>query len=330
MNTEKVIQTITAKINTWNPEHEIISQAAEIIRSGGLVSFPTETVYGLGADALNADAVTKIYAAKGRPSDNPLILHVAGYSQAESLVYMNDIAKKLIHEFWPAPLTLVLPARNIIPLKTRGGLDTAAIRMPNNPIALALIEESRTPIAAPSANISGRPSPTDYESVYHDMNGRIDMILDGGICDIGIESTVIDVTNPEKILLLRPGGMSIEAIESVINSRLGLPDDNSKKRSPGTRYRHYAPSIPVKIWRRGDSFPDCDSNSCGYMGLHDPECNCTEKIIFDDIKNYTRGLFAGFRKFEREKFSCIVVEWPCDNSGTGAGLQDRITRASCV
>lgn len=323
--------TITAKIDRWNPEHEIILQAAKIIRSGGLVAFPTETVYGLGADALNAEAVTKIYEAKGRPSDNPLILHVSNYEQAESLVYMNSVAEKLIHEFWPAPLTLVLPARDIIPLKTRGGLNTAAIRMPDNPIALALIEEAGTPVAAPSANISGRPSPTDFESVYHDMAGRIDMILDGGICDVGIESTVIDVTNPEKILLLRPGGMPVETIEAVINSRLEFPDDNSKKRSPGTRYRHYAPSIPVKIWRRGsDSFPECDCDSCGYMGLHDPECECAEKIIFHDVKNYTHGLFAGFRRFESKKFSFIVVEWPNDISGTGAGLQDRITRASCV
>ena len=320
--------TITAKISRWNPDHEIISRAADIIRSGGLVSFPTETVYGLGADALNAQAVTKIYAAKGRPSDNPLILHVASYEQAESLVYMNDVADNLAREFWPSPLTLVLPAQDIIPLKTRGGLDTAAIRMPDNPIALALIEASRTPIAAPSANLSGRPSPTDLESVYHDMNGRIDMILDGGNTDIGIESTVIDVTNPERILLLRPGGMSVESIEAVINTNLELPDENSKKKSPGTRYRHYAPNIPVKIWKRDERFPECDSSSAGYMGLHEPECNCAEKIIFDDVKNYTRGLFAGFRRFENERLSCIVAEWPDNNSGTGAGLQDRITRAS--
>ena len=326
------MMTRTAKIDRWNPKPEIISQAAEIIRSGGLVSFPTETVYGLGADALNAQAVTKIYAAKGRPSDNPLILHVSNHEQAESLVYMNDVADNLAHEFWPAPLTLVLPARDVIPLKTRGGLGTAAIRMPDNPIALALIEASRTPIAAPSANISGRPSPTDFESVYHDMNGRIDMILDGGSCDIGIESTVIDVTNPEKILLLRPGGMSIEAIENVINMHLESPDEHSRRKSPGTRYRHYAPNIPVKVWRRGhdEHFPDCDCDSAGYMGLHEPEYECAEKIIFDDIKNYTRGLFAGFRRFEREGLSCIIAEWPDDYSGTGAGLQDRIRRASCV
>ena len=322
--------TITAKIDRWNPEPEIISRAANIIRSGGLVSFPTETVYGLGADALNSNSVSKIYEAKGRPSDNPLILHVSGYEQAERLVYMNDIAERLIHEFWPAPLTLVLNSREIIPLKTRGGLTTAAIRMPDNPVALALIEASRTPIAAPSANISGRPSPTDYESVYQDMNGRIDMILDGGSTDVGIESTVIDVTNPEKILLLRPGGMSVESIESVINAHLQLPDENSKRKSPGTRYRHYAPNIPVKIWKRDERFPECDASSTGYMGLHEPEYDCAEKIIFDDLKNYTRGLFAGFRRFERKGFTCIVVEWPDDYSGTGAGLQDRITRASCV
>ena len=323
------IRTKTAKTDRWNPEPEIISQAAEIIRSGGLVAFPTETVYGLGADALNAHAVDKIYAAKGRPSDNPLILHVSNHEQFHSLVYMNDVADKLAHEFWPAPLTLVLPARDIIPLKTRGGLSTAAVRMPDNPIALALIEASRTPIAAPSANISGRPSPTDFESVYHDMNGRIDMILDGGSTDIGIESTVIDVTNPEKILLLRPGGISIEAIENVINMHLESPDEQSKKRSPGTRYRHYAPNIPVKVWRHNEKFPECEANSTGYMGLHEPECRCAEKIIFSDVKNYTQGLFAGFRRFEREGFSCIITEWPDDNSGTGAGLQDRIMRASC-
>lgn len=322
--------TITAKINKWNPEPEIISRAAAIIRSGGLVSFPTETVYGLGADALNAHAASKIYTAKGRPSDNPLILHVSSYEQSESLVYMNDTAAKLIHEFWPSPLTLVLPAREIIPLKTRGGLDTAAIRMPDNPIALALIEASHTPIAAPSANISGRPSPTDYESVYQDMNGRIDMILDGGNTDIGIESTVIDVTNPKKILLLRPGGISVHAIESVIDIHVELPDDNSKRKSPGTRYRHYAPNIPVKIWKRDEKFPECEINSTGYMGLHEPEYKCKERIIFDDVKNYTRGLFAGFRRFESEGLSCIIAEWPDDDSGTGAGLQDRIRRASCV
>ena len=194
--------TITAKINKFNPEPEIISRAAGIIKNGGLVACPTETVYGLGADALNAEAVKKIYLAKGRPSDNPLILHVADFSQVHELVEVNEAAEILMQKFWPAPLTLVMQAKNKIPLITRGGLDTAAIRMPNNPVALALIEASGTPIAAPSANLSGRPSPTDFESVFADMNGRIEMILDGGNVEVGIESTVIDITNPKKILML--------------------------------------------------------------------------------------------------------------------------------
>ncbi|MBQ9419486.1 MAG: threonylcarbamoyl-AMP synthase, partial [Synergistaceae bacterium] len=207
------MMTTTAKPNKWNPEPEIISQAAKIIRDGGLVAFPTETVYGLGADALNPEAVKKIYEAKGRPSDNPLILHVSNVEQVNELVFVNEAAEKLMADFWPAPLTLVMKAKNIIPSITRGGLDTAAIRMPNNPIALALIEAAQTPIAAPSANLSGRPSPTDFESVLHDMNGKIEMILDGGGVEVGIESTVIDITNPEKILMLRPGGMSREILE---------------------------------------------------------------------------------------------------------------------
>lgn len=323
--------TITAKTNKWNPEREIISHAAEIIRSGGLVAFPTETVYGLGADAMNPEAVRKIYAAKGRPQDNPLILHVHSFEQARDLVFMNDIAEKLIKTFWPAPLTLVLKAKENIPSITRGGLETAAVRMPDNSTALALIEASDTPIAAPSANISGRPSPTDYESVYHDMNGKIDMIINGGNIDVGIESTVIDVTNPEKILMLRPGGMSRELIEAAINMTLESPDNISAKRSPGTRYKHYAPDIPVKIWHKGSKIPDCEINSAAYMGINDPEFENAKfgsKILFDNIKNYAHGLFSGFRKFENEKFSCIVVEWPDDNSGLCEGLRDRISRAS--
>ena len=324
--------TITAKINKWNPDKEIISQAAKILCSGGLCAFPTETVYGLGADALNSEAVRKIYLAKGRPSDNPLILHVYDISQAENLVYMNDIARKLAKIFWPGPLTFVLPAKNIIPLRTRGGLETAAVRMPDNPIALALIEAADTPIAAPSANLSGRPSPTDSESVFADMNGRIDFILDGGNTEVGIESTVIDLTNPEKILMLRPGGMSREIIEQAINMPLQVPDNTSKKRSPGTRYKHYSPEIPVKILRTEKNINDKNffiPENSGYLGLNNFEnVNIAEKIIFENINNYAHGLFSGFRKFERENLSCIIVEWPEENTGISEGLRDRILRAA--
>lgn len=321
--------TITAKLNHWNPEPDIIDKAASIIRSGGLVSFPTETVYGLGADALNTEAVSRIYQAKGRPSDNPLILHVCSEKQASELVYLNANSEKLIRTFWPGPLTLVLPARSHIPLRTRGGLPTAAIRMPDNPTALALISASRTPIAAPSANISGRPSPTDASSVYQDMNGRIDMILDGGSVEIGIESTVIDISEPERVLLLRPGGMGREVIEEVLNMTLEVPDTLSLKKSPGTRYKHYSPDIPVIIWKHGHEFPDINASSAGYMGLHEPPAIKTaDMILFKDNTNYAQGLFSGFRQFEREGLSWIVTEWPENPSGTGAGLQDRILRAA--
>ncbi len=322
------MMTELLQVSKWNPEPEIISRAAEVIRSGGLAAFPTETVYGLGADALNPEAVGKIYAAKGRPSDNPLILHISSIEQAASLVQTNAAAERLMRIFWPGPLTLVLPARENIPLRTRGGLDTAAVRMPDNPIALALIAASGTPIAAPSANISGRPSPTDALTVYHDMNGRIDIILDGGSVDVGIESTVIDVTDPQKILMLRPGGMSRELIEDSLNMRLELPGTISIKRSPGTRYKHYAPNIPVIIWKKDNDFPDININSAGYIGIAEPAYRIGKSIIFHDTANYAHGLFAGFRKLEAEGVSCIVAEWPESSSGLGEGLRDRISRAA--
>ena len=324
------MMTITAKINKQNPDPEIISQAAEIIKSGGLVAFPTETVYGLGADALNPEAVKKIYIAKGRPSDNPLILHVGNFNQVYELVEVNETAEILMQKFWPAPLTLVMKAKNIIPSVTRGGLDTAAIRMPNNPIALALIKASGTPIAAPSANLSGRPSPTDFESVFNDMNNKIEMILDGGSVEVGIESTVIDITNPKKILMLRPGGMPREILEETLKTRLEVPDSQSKKRSPGTRYRHYAPNIPVLILKNGDNFQEFNKiENAAYIGIKEPDIKIKVKgkILFNNIKDFAAGLFAAFRKFEKENFSCVIVEWPEENSGISEGLRDRISRA---
>ncbi|MBQ3446817.1 MAG: threonylcarbamoyl-AMP synthase [Synergistaceae bacterium] len=318
--------TITAAVDRWNPSPVIITTAAEIIRAGGLVAFPTETVYGLGADALNPEAVSRIFTAKGRPQDNPLILHVHSIAQASNLTVMNGTARKLAETFWPGPLTLVLPAKETVPSATRGGLDTAAVRMPDNPTALALIQASDTAIAAPSANLSGRPSPTDSETVLHDMAGRIDMILDGGSTGVGIESTVIDLTDPERPLMLRPGGMPREIIEAELGLTLEVPDSVSKKRSPGTRYRHYAPSVPVKIWRRGGGLlPE----NCAYMGMNIPgNADMSRAIIFTSAENYAHGLFAGFSKLEAENVSCIAVEWPEDSSGISEGLRDRISRAA--
>ena len=317
--------TISLTVDRWNPSPYIISKAARVINAGGLVAFPTETVYGLGADALNPEAVSKIFTAKGRPQDNPLILHVWRISQAYQVVEFNPVAERLMTVFWPGPLTLVLPAKDIVPSITRGGLPTAAVRMPDNVTALSLIYVANTPIAAPSANISGKPSPTDSETVLKDMDGKIDMIVDGGSVKLGIESTVIDLTDPSRPLMLRPGGMPREVIEKELGMKLEIPDNVTAKRSPGTNYRHYAPSVPVIIWRKGKKLPP----DCAYMGIDEPEGVDRKKaIIFNSLGNYARGLFSGFRKFESENVSCIAVQWPDYEYGLSEGLRDRISRAA--
>lgn len=223
------MKTLLFTLDPWNPDPVVLKESADVIRRGGLVAFPTETVYGLGANALDPEAVKKIYAAKGRPSDNPLILHLSRPEQAEYLVYMDDRARRLMAAFWPGPLTLVLKARDVIPPVTRGGLDTAALRMPDHPIASALIEASGCPLAAPSANVSGRPSPTDAQTVWQDLQGRVDRVLDGGPVRVGIESTVVDIST-ERPLLLRPGGMSREILEEFLGVPLGVPDGQSMKK----------------------------------------------------------------------------------------------------
>ena len=313
---------MTTKIYSINSAS--ISLAAEVIRNGGLAAFPTETVYGLGADALNPEAVKLIYAAKGRPSDNPLILHAHSLEHAETLVDFNDTARKLARTFWPGPLTLVLPAKPVVPAVTRGGLTTAAVRVPDNITALSLIAESGTAIAAPSANRSGRPSPTDAESVLADMDGRIDVILDGGRVRVGIESTVIDVTDPSRVLLLRPGGTPREVIEAALGLPLEAPGKESAKRSPGTRYRHYSPSIPVRLWREGEAFPEGDA----YIGVHEPPKATAQRVLCASWSEYSHELFAAFRAFEAGGSKCIIAEIPDGNSGINEGLRDRLIRAA--
>lgn len=229
-----------------NQSIDILKKAAAIINSGGLVAFPTETVYGLGADGLNEEAVKKIYIAKGRPSDNPLILHISDEKQVENLVTeITDTAKILMKKFWPGPMTLVMKKKSCVSDTVSGGLDTVAIRLPQNEIARKLIECAKTPIAAPSANSSGRPSPTKAEHVLEDLNGRIDMVIDGGSCMVGLESTVIDVTE-EKAVILRPGGVTFDDIKNLgidVSYDRHLIDKTTvvKPKSPGMKYKHYAP-----------------------------------------------------------------------------------------
>lgn len=246
------MKTEVIKIDQNNMDTEALERAAAIIRDGGLVAFPTETVYGLGADALSAEASKKIYAAKGRPSDNPLIVHVAEFSDMEKIAQeMPEEAKKLADAFWPGPLTMIVRKNDRVPYETTGGMDTVAVRMPNHPVALELIRRSGGYIAAPSANTSGKPSPTLAEHVAFDMDGRIPMILDGGPVGIGIESTIVDLTE-DIPMILRPGYITPKMLEKVIGEVKMDPgiiasDSLQKPKAPGMKYKHYAPKGDLVI-----------------------------------------------------------------------------------
>ena len=320
------MNTRVLRADPWNPEPDVIREAAEVVREGGLVAFPTETVYGLGADGLNASAVRKIYRAKGRPSDNPLILHLSDEKEAELLAFVDARARALMRAFWPGPLTLVLPARSVVPAVTRGGLDSVALRMPDHPVALALIARVGGPLAAPSANLSGRPSPTDAPSVLCDLKGRVDLILDAGPVSVGVESTVLGLCE-EAPLLLRPGGTPKEALEAFLGVPLLAPNEKNARRSPGARYRHYAPFVPILVWDATAPLAYSEPERWGYIGLALPPTHFGRMICFDTEENYARGLFAAFRQMEQEGMKGIVVQWPSEE-GIGLALRDRIRRAA--
>ncbi len=244
--------TRVEKIDPVHPEENIIEDAAAIIREGGVAAFPTETVYGLGADALLPEGAKRIYEAKGRPSDNPLIIHIADFESLGKIVSgIPAQARALADAFWPGPLTMILPKSDAVPRETTGGLDTVAVRMPSHPVAAALIRGSGGYIAAPSANASGRPSPTRAEHVLEDLDGRIPLILDGGQVGIGIESTIVDLTEgtPQ---ILRPGYITGEMIASVIgvvedDPALTVVDNSAHPKAPGMKYRHYAPKAELTL-----------------------------------------------------------------------------------
>lgn len=236
-------------IDPENPDKKVLKKAAALLRQGEVVAFPTETVYGLGANALDGDGVKKIFLAKGRPGDNPLIVHVADIADLTPLVEeIPEKAYALMRKFWPGPLTIIFPKSDSVPKEVTAGLNTVAVRMPEHPVALALIKEAGVPIAAPSANISGRPSPTQGKHVLADLNGKVPLILDGGETKVGLESTVLDLTvNPP--LILRPGGITLEEIIDTIGETgydPGLKKDQTP-RAPGMKYTHYSPEADVFI-----------------------------------------------------------------------------------
>ncbi|MDR3231083.1 MAG: threonylcarbamoyl-AMP synthase [Synergistaceae bacterium] len=320
MRAERVV------LDRWNPDPSVIARAGAILREGRLVAFPTETVYGLGANGLDPGAVKKIFLAKGRPSDNPLILHLCDPRDARSLARVDERAAAMMDAFWPGPLTLVLPALPVVPGEVTAGLETVALRMPDHPVALSLIGAAGCPVAAPSANRSGRPSPTDADAVMADLDGGVDLVIDAGAVDVGVESTVLDLTE-KRAVLLRPGGMPVEKIAAFLGETPEAADKNSARRSPGTRYRHYAPVVPVRVWRGGELSPDVDPATSGFIGLDLPCGGFARAIVFDSPGNFARGIFAGFRRMEADGVLCIVVQWP-DAEGIGLALRDRIRRAS--
>lgn len=247
------MDTIIEKVDPEHIDTDVMEQAGKLIAEGELVAFPTETVYGLGGDALDPDASRKIYAAKGRPSDNPLIVHIADFDDMKRVAReVPEQAKKLADAFWPGPLTMIVWKSDAVPEATTGGMQTVAVRMPNHPVALELIRRSGCLIAAPSANTSGRPSPTEAQHVAEDLSGKIAMILDGGPVGIGIESTIIDLTE-EQPMILRPGYITPEMLSEVLQEEVVIDpgiiaaDDTRKPKAPGMKYKHYAPKAEMII-----------------------------------------------------------------------------------
>jgi L-threonylcarbamoyladenylate synthase len=332
-----MMKTVCKQVNAEKPEDDVIEQAALIIRLGGLVAFPTETVYGLGADAMNEAAVQKIFQAKGRPADNPLIVHVNSLAMLRRVAdKVSDKAEALIEKFCPGPLTLVLPRRPEVAPTVSAGLQTIAVRLPNHASALALIEKAETPIAAPSANVSGKPSPTSAMHVLRDLDGRIDMVLDAGETNIGIESTVLDVTR-EVPMILRPGWVTREMIAQTIGEVRQAISEEELKRSPGTRYRHYSPRARVVLLENASA--EIIHKICtDLLKTESVALISKTPVLIDDSRfasilledkpaDYARRIYGALRELDDKDAAVIVVEGISDK-GEGAAVMDRLKRAA--
>ena len=329
----------------FHPESDpnAVRDAAAILRRGGLLGIPTETVYGLGADALNEDAVSRIFLAKGRPQDNPLIIHVPDASWLER--YCRDVppaAYRLAERFWPGPLTMILPRRDIVPLQTTGGLETVGVRCPNHPVTLAIIEAAGVPIAAPSGNTSGRPSSTTAAHMIEDMDGRIDGIVDGGPCTVGVESTIIDLTvTPPR--LLRPGGLPLESLRQVLGevavdkAVTGLLAAGERPRAPGMKYRHYAPHAPVTVVtgepeRSARRIQGLLSDTAGVICFDEYAPLFPGHIIHKlgpaaDKSAQARHVFDALRTFDGTDVTEIFAQCP-DDGGLGLAVANRLKKAA--
>ncbi|MBQ7365055.1 MAG: threonylcarbamoyl-AMP synthase [Clostridia bacterium] len=328
----------------YHPSDEDIFMAAEVIRNGGLVAFPTETVYGLGASALSSKAAEKIFAAKGRPSDNPLIIHLADPGDATRYAITSPAYDKL-SRFMPGPLTVILPKRDIIPSSVTGGLDTVAVRVPSHPIACALIRSAGVPIAAPSANRSGKPSCTTVEHVIQEMDGRVDVILDGGESDVGLESTILLPFGDHSVKLLRPGAITVEMLEAegftvildkAVTERLA---DGEIPLAPGMKYRHYAPEAQV-ILLDGDheavlSYMQNRGDDCGVALIiyeEDAEKLCGKRLKVigkrGDSLTYAHRLFAVLRELDADSDVKVIYAPLPAKDNLGLALYNRLMKAA--
>jgi len=345
--------TVRWRVDARLPDPAVIERAGLILRRGGLVAFPTETVYGLGASALDEGAVAGIFAAKGRPRDNPLIVHVADREMVERLAAaVPETARRLIDAFWPGPLTLVLPARAHLPVQVTAGLRSVGLRMPAHPVALALIRAAQVPVAAPSANLSGRPSPTTAEHVWRDLRGRIDVLLDGGPAGVGVESTVLDLTG-EVPVVLRPGGVTPDELAAVAGEvkldpgvlAAGAETEAGGRppRSPGMKYRHYAPRAPLILVEGG---PERVAARVGELagqfrtaGKRVGILACAEtagrydgaEVLVagrrSDPATVAAGLFAALRRFDELGVDVILAEG-IEPRGLGLAVMNRLRRAA--
>lgn len=325
-----------------------LKEAGQIIKDGGLVAFPTETVYGLGGDALNPESSKKIYAAKGRPSDNPLIVHVASMEDLSRIVKeVPDSARKLADAFWPGPLTMIMEKNDKVPYETTGGLDTVAIRMPNNQIALGLIREAGGYIAAPSANTSGRPSPTVAKFCVEDLSGKIEMIIDGGQVGIGLESTIVDLTS-DVPMILRPGYITLDMLKEVlgevtIDKTIIDSSSTQKPKAPGMKYRHYAPKGQLTIVQGPEKEVIAYINEetakakalgkrTGVIGTDDSKQFYEADIVKSvgsrqDEKTIAHELFKVLREFDDENVDIMFSE-SFDESGIGQAIMNRLLKAA--
>ena len=338
------MKTEIIKIDNCEKNLEGLERAAQTLKHGGLVVFPTETVYGLGGDATAADVAKKIYTAKGRPSNNPLIIHIARPEDAENYAYTSEYYYRLAQAFMPGPLTIILPKKSSIPPEVTGGLDTVAVRCPSHPIARALINAAQVPIAAPSANISGRPSPTSADYCIADLDGKVDMIIDGGECDIGLESTIIMLRQGTAILL-RPGAITYDALCCVCENveisaaAQGALAENERPLAPGMMYRHYAPSAAfVLLDGDTDKFipyikqQRSEGERCAAICSNSEakELEYKDTVIYgdpDDLITQAHRLFSALREADALGCNVIYARKPSTN-GLGLALYNRMIRAA--